>query len=509
MEMIPTKIVRISVLIFGHGFAILPNASRTFELTKPVSDRKPVVALLMRLLGAAFLVLPTFGTQAAAVLTSIYSFNGTNDGANPVAALVQGSDGNFYGTTSSGGTNGYGTVFKISSNGVLATLYSFTGTNDGANPRAALVQGSDGYFYSTTASVGTNLNGTVFKISSTGALTTLYSFTGTNDGKNPIAALVQGSDGYFYGTTEWGGTNGVKYGGYGTVFKISTNGELTSLHSFTTGNDGANPIAALVQGSDGSFYGTTLDGGQSGPGNSGYGTVFRISSNAALSSLYLFTGGTDAGGPRAALVQGSDGYFYGTTYGWALRPLIGQNKGSVFKTSSTGVLTNLYSFNNGNGTNGAYPSAALVQGSDGYFYGTTSSGGTNNYGTVFKISTNGALTPLHLFTGVDGAKPFAALVQGSDGSFFGTTSSGGVGGAGTVFQLTILPETPHLTVIPSGAIIVLAWPTNATGFTLQSTTNLGSTALWNTNSPAPVVVNGLNVVTNSITGTQMFFRLSQ
>src|ERR1019366_3797480 len=187
------------------------------------------------------------------------------------------------GTTQNGGTNGYGTVFKISNNGVLTTLYSFTGDNYGYQvyPYARLVQGTDGYFYGTTESVGgTNNAGTVFKISSNGILTTLYSFTGANDGANPYAALVLGNDGYFYGTTVWGGTNG-----YGTVFKMATNGASVTLHSFTGRNDSAGPNG-LVQGSGGYFYGMTVNGTS---------TVFKISTNGVLTTLYSFTGGINGG----------------------------------------------------------------------------------------------------------------------------------------------------------------------------------------------------------------------
>ncbi len=159
--------------------------------------------------------------------------------------------------------------------------------------------------------------------------------------------------------------------------------------------------------------------------------------------------------------------------------------------------------------------AALVQGSDGNFYGTTYGGGTNHSGTVFKISTNGAMISLYSFTGgSDGGNPEAALVLGSDGSFYGTTAYGGQGNAGTVFRLTVLPEPPQLAIISSGANVILTWPTNVagfdyTGYTLQSTTNLGSAAVWSTNSPGPVVVNGQFTVTNPISGTQQFYRLSQ
>ena len=182
-----------------------------------------MLALLTRLLWAAALALPVWGAQAGAVLTSLHSFQVFPNGENPWAALVQGSDGYFYGTTDNGGTNNVGTVFKISPNGVLTTLYAFgTVTSasgdplDGAYPVAGLAQGSDGHFYGTTDNGGTNGAGTVFRISPKGALSSLYSFTGGNDGANPVAGLVQGSDGSFYGTTVSGGQGGV-----GTVFRLT------------------------------------------------------------------------------------------------------------------------------------------------------------------------------------------------------------------------------------------------------------------------------------------------
>ena len=411
-------------------FTTLPNAGRTCELPAPRPGTKPLLALLVRLLWAAVLVLPVFGAQAAVVLTSLHSFQVFPNGGGP-NGLVQGSDGSFFGTTSSGGTNGgYGTVFKISATGALTSLYSFSNSNDGANPQAALVQGSDGNFYGTASSGGSNGGGTVFKISAHGTLTGLYSFGYGNDGADPQAALVQGGDGNFYGTTQYGGSDG----GYGTVFKISANGVLTTLHSFTGTNDGKYPLAALVQGSDGNFYGTTSSGGTNG----GFGTVFKISANGALAGLYSFRNWIGGVNPRAALVQGSDGYFYGTTSSG------GSNGGygTVFKIGANGALASLYSFSNSN--DGADPQAALVQGNDGNFYGTTSSGGTNNSGTVFKISPNGALTSLYSLTG-DGVNynyPQAGLVQGSDGNFYGTTRGGGASNSTTMSSGTVFKISP-------------------------------------------------------------------
>ncbi len=229
------------------------------EATRPLNDlvpeRKAVLALLMPLLWAAALVLPGFGAHAAAVLTTLHSFHALFNAVSS-AGLVLGRDGSFYGTTVGGGNFGLGTVFKISTNAALTTLYSFTGDHDGAGPAAGLVQGSDGSFYGTTFQGGRDNSGTVFKISTNGTLTTLHSFTGGTDGGDPVAAPAQGTDGFFYGTTSQGGPNNS-----GTVFKISADGALTTLYSFTGGKDGSNPVAGLAQGTDGFFYGTTSQGG--------------------------------------------------------------------------------------------------------------------------------------------------------------------------------------------------------------------------------------------------------
>ena len=352
-------------------------------------------------------------------LTTLHSFTGGNDGAVPQATLVPGSDGSLYGTTTAGGTQNGGTVFRVDSSGVLTTLYSFTGGNDGLIPAAALVQGGDGNFYGTTLGGGTNRQGTVFRISPQGTLTGLYSFSGGDDGASPLAGVTPGNDGSFYGTTENGGVNH-----NGSVFRITPNGNLTTLYSFTA-SDGASPSAALVQGSDGSFYGTTQTGGTNGDG-----TVFRISPTGELTSLHSFAG-SDGAIPYAALVQGSDGNFYGTTFEGTTN---GEPFGTVFRISATGTFTILYSFDS---NDGSYPQGALVQGSDGTFYGTTDEGGTNGWGTVFSITTNGALTTLYSFRGVgDGSFPMGAVAQGSDGNFYGTTSGDGTNYQSTVFSIT-------------------------------------------------------------------------
>ena len=346
----------------------------------------------------------------------------------PSAALVEGSDGNFYGTTEYGGASGKGTVFEATPAGVLTTLVSFNGTN-GSHPVAALVQGSDGNFYGTTYGGGASGCGTVFKMTPAGGLTTLVSFNGTN-GSYPVAALVQGGDGNFYGTTILGGTNN-----FGTVFKMTSVGELTALVSFS-GINGSSPFAALVQGTNGNFYGTTAGGNGywSGSGSAySYGTVFQVTPGGLLTTLRVFTG-ANGYKPQAGLVQGIDGNFYGTTaYGGNLSVNADYGFGTVFKMTPAGVLTTLDSLS---GANGSHTLSGVVQGSDGNFYGTTAGGGAGGAGTVFKMTPAGTLTTLVTFHGPDGNSPQAPLVQGTDGNFYGTTTYGGANGRGTVFQVT-------------------------------------------------------------------------
>jgi uncharacterized repeat protein (TIGR03803 family) len=401
---------------------------------------------------------------------------------------VQGRDGFFYGTTFSGGGNGMGTVFKMSAQGDLAVLYSFTGGSDGGNPWAGLVQGSDGYLYGTAQSGGSIIGGwgTVFKISTNGAFSSLYLFQGGNDGSNPEAGLVQGTDGYLYGTTENGGTNNE-----GGVFKLSTNGTLTGLYSFTGGSDGGHPLAGLVQGRDGDFYGTTE-----------LGSVFKISSDGAFTVLLAPGQGGIGWTIYGGLVQGADGYFYGTTSEDSFH-----DAGTVFRIGSDGAFTNLYSFGFQDGAN---PSAGLVQGSDGYLYGTTQFGGAYNFGTAFKLSTNGALTPLHSFSNSnDGDYPMAALVQGNDGSFYGTTTYGAYE-AGTVFRLGVVPSAPvfQSLSLTTGALS-LSWSTDAGArYQLQFISSLGSTN-WSNLGDALIASGATLTATDSITnGPHRFYRVA-
>jgi uncharacterized repeat protein (TIGR03803 family) len=388
-----------------------------------------VICILFVFCGATAIASP------AQVFTIIHNFVGfPSDGQWPYAGLLQASDGNFYGTTSGGGAYGgyeYGTVFKITPSGTLTVLHSFNSA-DGDNPLAGLVQGSDGNFYGTTYYGGANEHGTVFKITPDGTPTTLYSFCSQSrcsDGSQPHAGLVQGRDGNFYGTTEGGGILNNECGGCGTVFQITPSGALTTLYSFCSQSnctDGYILLAGLVQGTDGNFYGTTTYGGANGD----WGTVFKITLSGTLTTLHSFSG-SDGVWPFAGLVQAGDGNFYGTTLGGGAN-----GQGTVFKITPGGTVATLYSFcSQNNCSDGANPQAGLVQATDGNFYGTTYAGGPSDYGTVFKITPNGTLVTLHSFGGGDGARPSGAVIQATDGNFYGTTSGGGANNDGTVFRL--------------------------------------------------------------------------
>jgi uncharacterized repeat protein (TIGR03803 family) len=401
---------------------------------------------------SVFSIVPVVASPATTIFKTLVKFDLTN-GADPSDRLVQSIDGNFYGTTFDGGSDtsgcggvGCGTVFRITPKGKLETLYSFCSQAtcaDGAQPVGGLVQAIDGNFYGTTEIGGTNGYGTIFKITSRGQLTTLHSFNPTNNGFYPYAALVQGTDGNFYGTTagQQGQNSNCSNDACGTVFKITPSGKLTTLHRFNF-TDGAFPTAALLQGTDGNFYGTTNKGGRNG---SPYccGTVFEISPAGKLTTLHRFCSKadcTDGLTPYAALVQVANGNFYGTTVGGGL-----YDWGTVFRITPSGKLTTLYSFcSRTNCADGQGPAAGLVQATDGNFYGTTFEGGAYGRGTLFKITPSGKLTILHSFDSTDGATPIEALVQGTDGNFYGTTSAGGDkvshcsdGGCGTVFSLSV------------------------------------------------------------------------
>ncbi len=425
------------------------------------------VAMWLTLCNGLFLAADGCPASAQANLSILHSFGDgsvVNDGKYSSANLIQGSDGNFYGTTmeggvaSSGSPVGEGAVFKMTPAGAVTILHSFgdgTVANDGAYPYSSLVQGSDGNFYGTTSAGGSADQGAVFRMTPAGVMTILHSFldgTVPNDGADPETSLIQGRDGNFYGVTTLGGSkagSNKDTAGQGTVFRLTPAGAVTILHSFgdeTVANDGFDAIGGLIQGADGNFYGTTFSGGTtSGMAPTGYGVVFRMTPSGTVTILHLFGDGTvpnDGKNPRAALISGRDGNFYGTTEEGGAA-----GEGAVFRMTPAGVVTILHSFGDGSVANeGTYPSASLVLSNDGNFYGTTVSGGTtgngtSGYGTVFKMTPDGVATVLHSFEDGsvvgDGKNPEIALLQSRDGKLYGVTGFGGSQSFGTLFRFAL------------------------------------------------------------------------
>ena len=373
---------------------------------------------------ATLTVLPA--TSPSAAMTTLHKFSGAQDGAFPYGGLVQGADGNIYGTAQGGGTAFAGSIFKMSLSGNLSTVYSFVNTPNAAVPISGLLLADNGNLYGTTISGGADSDGTIFRlVPSPTSLKVIFSFDDGDDGATPAGTLVEGSDGNFYGTAYQGGSYG-----FGSIFQMTPNGVLTPLYGFSGADDGGNPYAGLVQGSDGSFYGTTLQFGING-----LGTVFRVGSDGSFNTLISFDG-TNGAFPQGGVIQGPDGLLYGTAFTGGTNGF-----GTVFSLTTNGAMNTLFSFNS---TNGSSPAASLVQGSDGNFYGTTSAGGAGGQGTAFRITTNGTLTTLLWFDGLNGADPESPLIQASDGNFYGTTAQGGTGfnpsaggGNGAMFKITV------------------------------------------------------------------------
>ena len=425
-------------------------------ISSPQLPRRTIVAS-SALVAVIFSLLLTTPFVRAQTLTTLYSFCGhraCSSGKLP-ASLIQATDGDFYGAAYTGGPNrnvicsgnqtaaGCGTLFKITPGGKLTTLYAFCSEpdcTDGALPAASLLQATNGDLYGTTAFGGSNNNGTIFRLSPSGKLTTLYEFCsqpGCTDGARPNSALIQAADGLLYGTTSGDGINT-----YGTVFGITPRGALTTLYRFCTRpscTDGAFPRAALIQATNGDLYGTTES---SGTDPLHGGTVFKITPSGKLTTLYTFCSQpdcTDGNSPQAALTQANDGNLYGTTYEGGTG-----GDGTIFEITPSGRLTTVYSFYGlDGGVDGANPLGTLTQATNGDLYGTTPSGGTVGGGVVFELTPSGVLTTLYNFCSgnpscPDGIAPAGTLIQATNGTLYGTASSGGEGfNGGTIFALDV------------------------------------------------------------------------
>jgi uncharacterized protein (TIGR03437 family) len=451
-----------------------------------------------------------------------YSPNGTM----PTGPLLQASDGNFYGTTMLGGDDGQcskppttgnpipecaGTVFQLTPAGKLTVLHTFswegitTPYADGSTPNGGLVEGPDGYLYGSASRGGVNMgqaansgNGIIFRISKTGTFQNLHTFcTGSTctEGRFPTA-LVLGLDGKFYGTTTT------------TIFRVSASGVLETLHTFSGIPDGGNPLGGLIQGSDCNFYGTTLGGG---PTANSAGTVFRITPGGVYTVLYSFSSAAGAPllngiSPRVGLVQASNGKLYGVTtregvYGW----------GTIFEVDLAGNFRVVYNLNNPNNKGGG-PTTALWQASDGNLWGT-------GFGpTVYALSTAGTLVQSTIFTCAqsDTSEVTGPLIQGTDGKLYAAGTPGNCANtaglttftAGTIFSVSAgLPPLPNprIAAVTNGASFAagsLVPGEIATAFGTSLTTGTGINL--SSSLPLPGSLLGSQVLVNGCPATPLF-----
>jgi uncharacterized repeat protein (TIGR03803 family) len=447
----------------------------------------PLLALCAALTGpAAFCQ-----TASESVL---YNFSSNSPGSQ----LIQGWDGNYYGIGEDVPAN-CGVLYRITPAGEFSTVYTFPYDASCTAGRPFITQGPDGALYGTTYTGGpyvSNTNpsgyGTLFKITPSGVYTLLHNFgaPGANDGSNPDAALVLGSDGNFYGTTYNAGA--------GSIFRISPSGAFTPLMPSVSFSTGAGTLGSLLQASDGNFYGVTYS-----PGGGSGGVLFKLAVSGAgsglsatLSSLYAFCyNGDCATQPQSAnagIIEGSDGAIYGTSYAGGSSAQGEAGAGTAYRVSLAGNMTTLYPFcpnyRQGAECSGVSPVAGLVQAGDGNFYGTTQLGGASGYGNVFALTPAGAFTDLHDFDGYgagtmsvhDGAYPTSTLVPGSSGNLLGLTSAGGANGSetgqgGTLYSVAVNPAVPppvqitlsSSSVAPGSSVTASFSVNNAFSLTMQ------------------------------------------
>jgi uncharacterized repeat protein (TIGR03803 family) len=436
----------LGVLLCALGLGLAANAQES----APVPQGKEMV--LHNFVNAPHAVFPGAGASRLAARPQesapvpdaqevvLHNFASPPNGAYPAWGVIRDPAGNLYGTTNGaysdiggGGTNDSGVVFKIDTAGNETVLYSFTGGADGNSPNSLIRDSAGNLFGTTTYGGGASGAGVVFKVDTSGHESVLYSFTGAADGGNPFGGVVRDSAGNLYGVTDSGGN------GDGVVFKVDPTGHETVLYSFTGGADGGNPNPVILD-SAGNLYGTTYSGG----GASGAGVVFKVDPTGHETVLYSFTGGNDGGASEAGVIRDSAGNLYGTTSAGGT-----SNAGVVFKVDRSGHETVLYSFTGA--ADGGNPTAGVIRDSAGNLYGTTSSGGTEGLGVVFKVDTSGNETVLDTFVrGRHGNQPdFAGVIRDSAGSLYGTVAFGGSGGQGAVYKLDSSGAETVLYAFPS------------------------------------------------------------
>jgi uncharacterized repeat protein (TIGR03803 family) len=384
-------------------------------------------------------------SASAQTLTVLYAFTGTPDGSYPIAPVIRDAAGNLYGSTFEGGTDGFGTVFKLSKGGNETLLLSFNDSPGGGFPSQSLIRDAAGNFYGV-ALEGAGGSGVIFKLSPSGKERVLYNFVGgqNNNPKDPQGGLLMDTAGNLYGTTISGGVsacNTQERPYCGTVFKLAKNGKLTILHSFNGKSDGAGPSGNLLMDSAGNLYGTAFTGGDlecTLGDRPGCGVVFKLDTAGKETVLHRFTGKADGGGPAGSLLMDGAGNLYGSAsvggeFGGQCG-VLGEDLGcgTIFKIDTAGKFSVLHSFNN-DGSEGLNPNGGLVSDPDGNLYGTTQVSGTDGIGgTIFKVSKTGKLTVLFNFDGGEsGALPFSGVIRDSKGNLYGTTYAG----KGTVYEL--------------------------------------------------------------------------
>jgi uncharacterized repeat protein (TIGR03803 family) len=356
--------------------------------------------------------------QGSGTITTLASFNNT-DGASPSAGLILDASGNLYGTTYWGGApfRGHGTVFELAQGSCTITTLAAFNSTDGAGPEG-LIRDNNGNLFGTTVGGGASSAGTVFElVHGTSTITTLASFDGA-DGSSPIGLIMDGS-GNLYSSTEYGGPSGI-----GTVFELAQGSGTISVLASLEAPNGSAPYAGLIRDSSGNGYGTTSSGGASNAG-----TLFELAKGTGTLSVLASFNGTDGANPDDGLIMDSSGNLYGTTAGGGI-----SGSGTIFElVHGSGTITTLASFD---GTNGARPVAGLIRDSSGNLYGTTNYAGADGYGTVFELAQgSGTITTLASFDGTDGANSYAGLLRDSSGNLYGTTSSGGASNDGTIFKV--------------------------------------------------------------------------
>jgi uncharacterized repeat protein (TIGR03803 family) len=359
----------------------------------------------------------------AGTLTILYSFTDGADGELPYSTPLLTRHGALYGTSLFGGGVGDdgGTVFELTPTGKEKSLYQFSGQADGDGPNSTLIRDAAGNLYGTTQGGGNAYGGTIFEIAPDGTETVLYTFQGTSDGQYPMGGVLMDASGDLYGTTNWGGTYS-----WGTIFKLTPGGSFSVLYNFTGGKDGGGPFGPLVMDQNGNLFGVTDYGGDWGTcGGGGCGVAFRLGTDGTETVLHKFGKRTWDYEPSSGLIFDSQGNMYGTTSD--------QFGGGLYRLAPDGTEKILHKFS---GPDGVEPAGQLAMDSKGNIFGATIYGGANNLGTIFRVTSGGRETVLYSFTGQngDGADPYGGVVLGRHDELYGTTYGGGANHWGTLFR---------------------------------------------------------------------------